>query len=262
MVLSQQSIKSSNIIQSAQASNFRAGSYDLSIRDLITHEGKIVDEFVLPPQGVVKVTSEERIILPSNIIGYVLVKTKLCNEGVLALNIGIVDPGFDGPLQSTLINFGKSNVRLRSGDVFSRITFHALDTSECSDFKKIQPINHESLRRSVIGDIDKYLSSTFLDIEKTSEKAAEKAFGDFRSSMFKVLPLIALSVAILTFLLNFGNMWMLYSYLKPQDAARHEILMEKIEAQIKELKVENAELSRKLAAEQQRQAAKLTAARP
>jgi len=244
MVLSEQSIRDANLIQRARPDNFRAGSYDLVIRDLITPIGEVVSEFLLPPQGVIKVISAESVQLPAHIIGYVLVKTKLCNEGVLALNIGIVDPGFDGPLQSTLINFGKTNIRLRSGDVFSRISFHFLDRAESS--RSITPQKYDDVRRSAISYMDRYLAPTFLDIEKTSEKAAEKAFGDFRGAVLKFLPIVAFGVALLTFGLNFGNMWLVNSYMKPQDIAKTEISTDKLEARLKELESENAALSKRL----------------
>lgn len=252
MVLGEQSIRSKEIIRGSRPGNFRSGSYDLVVRDVITPNGEVANEFVLPPQGVVKVISAETVNLPADVIGYVLVKTKLCNEGVLALNIGIVDPGFCGPLQSTLINFGKSNVRIEAGDVFSRISFHSLDAPQ--NIASAAHLTHARVRKSVREDADKYLASTFLDIEKTSGKAAEKAFGDFKASMFKWVPVVAFSVAAATFALNFGNMWVINSYFKPQDIAKSEVLTEKLDERLKQLEAQNVDLRRQLNA--------LTASKP
>jgi dUTPase len=246
MVLGEQSIRSRNIIRGSRPGNFRGGSYDLVVRDVIAPNGEVMSEFMLPPQGVVKVISAEIVDIPPDVIGYVLVKTSLCNEGVLALNIGIVDPGFCGPLQSTLLNFGKSNVRIEAGDVFSRISFHSLDRPTT-----ISPpghLTHTSVRKVVREDSDRYLASTFLDIEKTSEKAAEKAFGNFKASMFKLVPVVAFTVALATFALNFGNMWAIYSYFKPQDIAKSEVVAEKLDIRLKQLETQNADLNRRLVA--------------
>ena len=59
----------------------------------------------MPPQGIVQVVSSERVKVPSTITGLATVKTSLCNEGLLALNIGIIDPGYEGAISSFLLNF-------------------------------------------------------------------------------------------------------------------------------------------------------------
>lgn len=240
MVLSGSTISARGLIVGGAPSSFRDGSYDLTIGDLVTSEGGVVQEFLLPAQGIVKVISAEEVKVPADIIGYVLVKTKLCNEGVLALNIGIVDPGFEGPLQSALINFGKTDIRLHAGDVFGRISFHTLDTPRTAP---PPPANaKEAVRREVKRQVDQFLPSTFLDIPKTAEKAAEKIFADYKSSMLKWLPAVALLIAGMTFALNFGNMWLLYAYMKPQDQVRTEQLWRDATERIKKLEDENAKL--------------------
>lgn len=240
MVLSGASISERGLVVGEVKSSLRDGSYDLTIKDFVTAEGKIVDEFLLPAQGIVKVISAELVKVPLDIIGYVLVKTKLCNEGVLALNIGIVDPGFEGPLQSALINFGKTDIRLHAGDVFSRISFHSLDKPSLGPSSA--PLSRESVRREVKLQMDRFLPSTFLDIPKTAEKAAEKMLDGYKSTMLKWLPGIAFVIAAMTFLLNFGNMWILYSYMKPQDTLRAESLWREADERIKRLEAENASL--------------------
>jgi len=244
MVLSKASISARKLISGEVSKSLREGSYDLTIKDFITPDGKVVGEYLLPAQGIVKVVSAEEVRLPADVIGYVLVKTKLCNEGVLALNIGIVDPGFEGPLQSALINFGKSDIRLHAGEVFSRITFHTLDVLN----PDLQPtrFDRESVRRETQMQMDRYLGATFLDIPKTAEKAAEKAFGDFKSAMLKYVPALALAIAMMTFMLNFGNMWLLYAYMKPQDTVRAESLWRATDERVKKLEEENVSLKQAL----------------
>ena len=177
MVLNGATITERGLVLGGVTSSLRDASYDLTIKDLVTSEGKIVDEYLLPAQGIVKVISAEEVRMPQDVVGYVLVKTGLCNEGVLALNIGIVDPGFEGPLQSALINFGKTDIRLHAGDVFSRISFHALNAPGST---RPAAVSRDSVQRSVKQQIDRFLPATFLDIPKTAEKAAEKMFADYK----------------------------------------------------------------------------------
>lgn len=245
MVLSGATILSREFISNAVGSSLRDCSYDLTIKDFITPEGKVVDEFVLQSQGIVKVISAEEVKIPQDVVGYVLVKTKLCNEGVLALNIGIVDPGFQGPLQSALINFGKTDIRLHAGDVFSRISFHSLDVPRSTPAPL--PLNRESVKRDVKQQVDRFLPPTFLDITKTSERAAEKIFSDYKSALLKWLPVSALLIGVMTFALNFGNMWLLYGYMKPQDQVRTETLWRQADERMTKVEAENAELRKALA---------------
>jgi len=236
MVLNGATITARGLVLGAVKSSLRDASYDLTIKDLVTPEGKIVDEYLLPAQGIVKVISAEEVKMPQDVVGYVLVKTSLCNEGVLALNIGIIDPGFEGPLQSALINFGKTDIRLHAGDVFSRISFHALNAPGTA---KPATVSRECVQRAAKQQMDRFLPSTFLDIPKTAEKAAEKIFSDYKSAMLRWLPAIAFLVTLMTFALNFGNMWLLYAYMKPQDQARSELLWRETDGRIKKLEAEN-----------------------
>lgn len=71
MVLSGTTISSRGLIVGAIESSFRDGSYDLTIKDFVTPDGKIVEEFVLPAQGIVKVISAEEVKVPADVIGYV-----------------------------------------------------------------------------------------------------------------------------------------------------------------------------------------------
>jgi deoxycytidine triphosphate deaminase len=246
MIFSENTIQQRGFIEGATLKQFRHGSYDLTIHRLVTAEGELKDEFVLPPQGMVKVVSSEIIRLPTDVMGYVFVKTQLCNEGVLALNIGIVDPGFAGPLQSVLINFGKGAVRLKAGSVFSRISFQEIDHPQ-QGFTTSEVKSHEDVIDMVKKHTDLYMASTFLDVEGATSKAAEAAFSKYKKSLITWIPIVALALGFMTFGLNFGNMWLLQSYLKPQDQVRTELLAADIQLRMKKLEDENASLRKSIA---------------
>ena len=53
--------------------------------------------------------------LPHEITGHALLKNELYRKGVLAINIGVIDPGFEGPLSSILINFGREDFVVKRG---------------------------------------------------------------------------------------------------------------------------------------------------
>jgi deoxycytidine triphosphate deaminase len=94
--------------------SLRAAGYDLRIARLVekSPDRKVEscdDDIDVPPQGVAVLISQEVIRLPRNICAYASVKTSLCREGILAINTGVVDPGWEGPLSSLMLNFGKDS---------------------------------------------------------------------------------------------------------------------------------------------------------
>ena len=77
----------------------RNAGYDLRIGTLISRDEKNTskcqkDVVDLAPQGIAAAISKEIIKLPLDVCAYVSVKTSLCRDGVLAINIGIIDPGW------------------------------------------------------------------------------------------------------------------------------------------------------------------------
>jgi deoxycytidine triphosphate deaminase len=217
MILNDITIKQLNLVKNAKENSFRSASYDLTIGKIITPYGDPVDERILPPQGVVKVISNESVEIPPHITGYVHVKTHLCNQGVLALNIGIVDPGFSGPLQSTLINFGKIRHRIRKGETFGRITFH--EQNNAGSKTTINDRSMDDVIHAAKHDVDVYLAPDFLDFNKTVTEAAKKATDGYKEALIKYLPFIAILLAGLTYFLNFANMSRLEGYINVKDRA-------------------------------------------
>jgi dUTPase len=237
-------MRTEEIVRDACDASFRSASYDLTVGTIINPKGVVVDEYQIPPHGLVKVISTETIRMPKTRVGYVLVKTSICNQGILALNIGIVDPGYAGPLSSTLVNFGKATHRLRAGDVFSRLTVH--DIANPDTASDGPTITREKAIRDAVDQVDQHLSENFLDVEATATKAADKAFASYRDLLLKWIPLAALLVAGLTFALNYGNMYGLYRVFYPQDVVRTSSLKEDIDKQMYEIEKQNSRLAARI----------------
>jgi hypothetical protein len=171
------------------------------------------------------------------------VKTSLCNEGILALNIGIVDPGFSGPLQCTLVNFGKRRYRLKAGTIFGRITFH--ENEPISDLKG-DSRTLQQVTEIAQDDVRKYLASDFLNFSKTVRKAAKQATSQYRDMLLWWLPLFATLLAGLTLFLNFQNLSRLERYINVEDRATELKHQEDLESRIRSLESDRAALQRQL----------------
>lgn len=103
-------------------------SVNLTIGEIVTKvKNKKADSVLLPPQGMVLVVSEEIFDLRNRkVIGITTIKNSLSIKGVWALNIGIVDTNWFGPISSIIINFSKEDVELSKGMEFLRMTFQTI----------------------------------------------------------------------------------------------------------------------------------------
>ena len=177
MVLNSDQILAMGLIsQGMNISSLRDCGYDLTISTLLgkTDAGSIeenTDDFDLNPQGIALAVSEEILKLPENVCAHVLVKTSLCREGILAINIGVVDPGWQGPISSILLNFGKSAYRLKKGEAFLRLTFHTLEKPAQPGSRTV--VDRARYTEDVRRKFDKRLSDSFMDFEKAAKKASD-----------------------------------------------------------------------------------------
>ncbi|WP_434389181.1 dCTP deaminase domain-containing protein [Melittangium boletus] len=237
-------IKQKSLIQGGEERCYRAASYDLRISKLVKPDGEVADSYVLPAQGIVEVISKERICIPHDITGLAMVKTSLCNEGLLALNIGIIDPGWNGPISSFLINFGKNDRLLSANEVFLRLTFHQLN--EATDLVKPFKIEDneyiEDRRRKVVAGFAK----SFLNISQVIEKFTDDTFNKYKNRALGYVSAAAFILGALTFFLNFGNLMLVHRWLQPSDTVKADLLRISLEKQTLDLVEQNKLLNTRL----------------
>lgn len=238
-MLTASEIKSAGIIIDGCDGSYRGASYDLRIKNMLTTDGKTQEVYDLPAQGIVEAMSIERVKLPSNVAGFALVKTGLCNEGILALNIGIIDPGWDGPLTSFLVNFGKHDRSLSKGEVFLRLTFHRLSKSVAPASRSItdEDAYVAERRRRVTA----HFGSTFLNVSDVLEKFSKKTFDEYKLKVLGLVSAAAFLLALVTFFLNFANITT-QRYLQTGDAGALLSSREQIERLISTLTEQNKAL--------------------
>jgi deoxycytidine triphosphate deaminase len=174
MLLNGREVVRRGIIDDVGPKSMRAASYDLRVGTILARgnlEVTRATEYELPPQGMVEVISLEKLTLPSNVLGYATVKTRLSDRCVLALGIGLIDPGYDSYVSSTLVNFGTQPLRLERGDVFLRTTFHEYVRSE-DEIKKTH-IDFEDYFQDKREKVLTRFSRTFLNLDQTAKAALD-----------------------------------------------------------------------------------------
>ncbi|MDO6726061.1 hypothetical protein Q4544_03860 [Cognatishimia sp. 1_MG-2023] len=119
------------LLEHADAKNLKHSTYDLTIGQIFP-TGSSTDSFdqsqnngiyILEPRQSVLVLSNEEFQLPSTITGLATLRTTFTKKGLLALNVGIIDPHFNGPISTTLINFSEQKVAIKIGMPFFRVMF-------------------------------------------------------------------------------------------------------------------------------------------
>ena len=80
-------------------------------------------ELVLLPGAAVINQTEEDVLFPREMFGYIVPKVSLLQKGISNI-VSKVDPGYDGPLLVTLFNLGKETVTIKRYDPFCSISIH------------------------------------------------------------------------------------------------------------------------------------------
>jgi hypothetical protein len=177
----------------------------LKIGKIIDHKGQVVTSLVLEPQGIAHLVSEECVCLPSNVCGLAHVLTRMCNEGLLTLNIGVVDPGWDNHLSTPALNFSSEKRLLQVGDPFIRITYHRITEADGAERdQKFRNCTSEDYERGIRSRAVGGFGKSFLNIKQLVGKASKKENARFKETMLKYLPIGAFSLAFFALMVTVG----------------------------------------------------------
>ena len=125
-------IFSRNLLYEADEKNLKNSTYDLTIGDIFALGPENVKErrrkgpersYFIKPQEMVFVLSKEHFALPSDVTGVATLRTTYTKRGLLALNVGIIDPKFSGPISTALLNFSNRDAEIHVGEKFFRVLF-------------------------------------------------------------------------------------------------------------------------------------------
>jgi deoxycytidine triphosphate deaminase len=167
-----EALTTSGVLSYSNPSSIRNASYDLETEMIIDMDGKPYEEYKLPPQGMAYVISKEKLNLPKNIIAFAHVKTSITQRGIMATNIGIIDPCYEGSLSTLLINFGNKPLFLTKGRSYLRLTFHIVDDNYTSK-KEARVISKEDYIADRKSDTDN-LDQKFLNLSAVTNEVFTK----------------------------------------------------------------------------------------
>jgi deoxycytidine triphosphate deaminase len=179
----------------------QGSSFDLTIGCIFDPDGKKVEGlFKIKPGHMVQVVSAEALKLSDSITGHVTYKTTMTRQGIWALTVGIVDPGWHGPISTTLLNFSRVDHAIAEGDPFLRVSLFQHD-----------PVPAERLRKALsrdayLKDIQKIAASrfppTFLDTDNIAAAAGKNVLNKIRLEALGWVAGIAIVFTLLQIMIN------------------------------------------------------------
>lgn len=180
----------------------QGSSFDLTIGCIFDHQGKKVEgPFTIRPGHMVQVVSSEELILSNRLTGHVTYKTAMTRQGIWALTVGIVDPGWNGPIATTLLNFSRVDHCVAEGDPFLRISLFEHEAVPPEKLRNAPPLE------AYLKDIQKIAASrfpeTFLDTTQIAEAAGKNVLTRIRVEALVWVAGIALLFTLLQVIANF-----------------------------------------------------------
>lgn len=143
-------IASSNLIADYEKSCLQSCSYDLRI-GTIFRDGQVINEthsraeeqIIIEPGEIVSVLTLERLKLPKDIAGTAFAINSQSREGLMVLNPGHVDPGFEGSLSVKAINLRKVSLPISREDKIFTVIFEKIANTTEGYKKNISKKNRE-----------------------------------------------------------------------------------------------------------------------
>jgi dUTPase len=200
--------------------NLKNSTFDLTVGEIVPigkeairarRKDPNISSYYLEPREMVWVLSKEEFNMPGDVSGFATLRTTFTKQGILALNVGIIDPFFRGPISTALINFSDRPRAIRIGDKFFRIAF--LSHADVTEF---HPKDENVERTAYIRDLENVsyadFSPSFLNIPTFDDEYYYKKFwslvwvGLTRNKWIS-FPLIGLVVLIAWYLVVETGFW-------------------------------------------------------
>lgn len=154
----------------------------------------------IPPQGMVWLVSAETLNLPNYVTGHVDLVNGLSRKGLLALNTGVIDPNYSGPISTAVINFSLQSRDICIGERFFRVSFLAHDPV----LKNKTSSEPEDYLKNLLA-ISREFPATFLDLEGLNQEMDRVVTDRINSAVPRFFPMFAFIIAACALLASVVN---------------------------------------------------------
>jgi len=215
------SILDRGLVTGGGTSNLKNSTYDLTVGEIVPIGKRAMKErqrnptlsYFLDPREMVWVLSKEEFNIPATVTGLATLRTTFTKQGILALNVGIIDPFFQGPISTALINFSDQPRRIAVGDKFFRVAFF-----EHEDVTPHHPSTESVSRAEYIKQLEiisySEFSRSFLNIPQFDNEYYSKQFYSVifygMTKNWKRTGLLILAIGIVGWYLLETGLWQFY----------------------------------------------------
>ncbi len=222
-MLEKSEISEKNIVQYPHVNGARHSTYDATVGTIIKKGKDVGSSYILKPRGVVWVVSKEEFHLPPDITALATVRTTWAHKGVFALNVGVVDPGWKGPVATALVNFSTEEFEVKIGEGFMRLVFNKhsaavimIPPPACPRERYVKEIMIKSLN----------FADSFLNMNSLVEEVAKEIFK---------LGKIARFFAWLGLAATFLSIFLPIAYSVMVDSGASKVAIGKLESRVEQL---------------------------
>ena len=141
-------------------------------------QGNMQPTVTVQPGQMIFVVTREDIVMPPELCGTVYSRNSLALAGILALNAGHVDSGYQGPIVIRLINLRAIPWTLTLGDAIFTITFQTVDRNESDPSINDRHYSQAQMIARVRETANAALSNALYDLYQVD---VEKRLNDFKS---------------------------------------------------------------------------------
>ncbi|MBL4731547.1 MAG: hypothetical protein JKY82_02985 [Rhizobiaceae bacterium] len=182
------------LIKDGNPNQLKNGTYNLTIGEIFpvgreeankkSRDGTSICSYSLAPQEMVWVISKEYFELPSNVTGLATLRTTYTHQGLLALNVGIIDSHFKGQISTVIINFSDRTRTIWRNEPFFRVMF--FEHNELS-----QPDNTDkpSTRKDVLAKAASDFPKNFLNLPGSNSQYYGDQLGKLVFGFIKSRPI-------------------------------------------------------------------------
>ncbi|MDB4223948.1 hypothetical protein N9850_09270 [Granulosicoccus sp.] len=188
MLITGDKILTKKLILGGDPQQLKSAGYHLKIHSIISNnqgsKGNSVLEPVtaynLRPSEMAIIVSQETFAIPkgAGITALVTLASSMTKQGLLALDHGIVDPSYEGPIGTLIINFSNTNVMLREGDEFFRVLFLTHEPIKDSVDYPCQKFTHDEYIKVQQNILLTKFSSSFLNTNELIAKVSNEIVTD------------------------------------------------------------------------------------
>jgi dUTPase len=210
-------------------------TFDLKIGRIYDDSGnRLQGQYQLRPNEMIQVVSEEVFGLPEDVTAHVTYKTALTSKGIWALTVGIVDPGWNCPISTTLFNFSRVDYLVQEGAPFLRVSFFEHEAVMDTQMRVGRTV--PEYLRSVQDTAATRFPKKFLDVDRVSNEAGSVAITRMQDKALTWIAMTAGLFALIQLVMNWGPPAIDWYFDSPETTEELAYKIQGLEAQVRDLR--------------------------